>query len=99
MSPGLSFLLTLSGSLLVTDVSTNPFAPDRASVTFTVAAIGISLCFGGHRTDGVTLHVTLGAVRSMLMPLTDTWAMLPATSAAVPVTDCPEPSEVIVTGA
>src|SRR5947207_59984 len=40
----------------------------------------------------------LGAVLSMLMPLTVALALLPAMSVAVPVTLCPAPSAVSVTG-
>src|ERR1043165_3563418 len=54
-----------SGSLVVTDVSVKPAAPELLSVTLTVAVIGTSLWSAGHSVFGLAEHVTVGAVLSI----------------------------------
>jgi len=52
---------------------------------------------GGHNCPGLTLHVSVGGVLSMLS-VTLTLAEFPARSVAVPLTTCPKPSVVTITG-
>src|SRR5215471_4335143 len=68
MSLGTSSLLRpLSGSLLVTEISVNPAGPDSVSATVTVACSVINWWFGGQNRFGLTLHVTVGGVLSMMI--------------------------------
>src|SRR5947207_13230018 len=60
----------LSGSLLVVECNTNPFEPDKASLTFTAVVTAARLWFGGHSTFGDALHIKVGGVLSMLIPVT-----------------------------
>src|SRR5262249_45114403 len=62
-----SLLNRMSGSLLVTDASVNPAAPESVSATVTVACTVISWWFGGQSRLGLTLHVTVGGVLSIRM--------------------------------
>ena len=67
MSPGTSSgPVPLSGSLLLASVREKPAGPEVASLTATSADTATSLWFGGQRLVGVTVHVTSGAVRSIL---------------------------------
>ena len=67
MSPGLSCLLVpLSGSSLVTEESTKPAAPEPPSVSVTRVETRTSFRFAGQSLSGRALHVSCGAVRSIL---------------------------------
>src|SRR3954465_11980331 len=78
----------LSASLLVTDLSVNPAGPDRASVTWKATVTSTSLWFAGFRIFGLAVHVTTGAVLSILTVTTLLRALtLPAASVTVLAVD------------
>src|SRR5438093_4034930 len=53
-----------SAWLLVTETRMKPAGPEPVSVTETATEIGTSLWFGGRRTLGLALQVTVGGVVS-----------------------------------
>src|SRR3954452_21034711 len=74
----------LSASLLVTDLSVNPAGPDRASVTWTATVTLTGLWSAGFRLFGLAVHVTTGAVLSILTVTTLLGALLlPSASVTV----------------
>lgn len=77
----------LSGSLLTAEVKLKASAPDSESERFTDVFTGMSVWSGGHSTFGIAVQETLGAVLSMLIPLTVAEAEFPATSLHVAVVD------------
>ena len=93
MSFGTSSELPLSGSLLVTETSVKPFAPERASVTATLEAMSTSLWLGGQRLFGVALTVQAGAVLSSL--IVTLWEAVPPALVAVQVKVLPAVSAVM----
>jgi len=86
------------GSLLVTDLRVNPAGPDSESVTPTVTLTGVSLWSGGHNIAGVTPHLTVGGVRSILTVTDVSVLEFPAASVHVPFTTIPAVSELRVVG-